>query len=102
MAPTSTTLHRRIYASPLGELTLTASEQGLRSLTWPEEAGGRAPADGPPIGDEPPDVAAVFVVGSYYAAEHVKVRRPLKRGGQPAVRAVAPPALEPAAAPPGS
>ncbi len=46
-------------------------------------------------------LAAAFVVGSYYAAEHIKVRRPLKRGEQPAVRAAAPPALEPAAAPPG-
>ena len=46
MAPTSTTLHRRIYASPLGELTLTTSEQGLRSLTWPEEAGGVRPPTG--------------------------------------------------------
>ena len=82
MAPTSTTLHRRIYASPLGELTLTASEQGLRSLTWPEEAGGRAPADGPPIGDEPPDVAAVFdhviaQLDEYFAGERTEFDVPL-------------------------
>jgi high-affinity iron transporter len=36
-------------------------------------------------------VAALFVVGSYVLAEHMKVRRPLKRGEQPAVRATAPP-----------
>ncbi|MEI2654909.1 MAG: methylated-DNA--[protein]-cysteine S-methyltransferase [Microthrixaceae bacterium] len=82
MAPTSTTLHRRIYASPLGELTLTASEQGLRSLTWPEEAGGRAPADGPPIGDEPSDVAAVFdhtivQLDEYFAGERTEFDVPL-------------------------
>ncbi len=41
-------------------------------------------------------LAAAFVVGSYYAAEHVKVRRPLRRGERPAVRATAPPPLEPA------
>jgi high-affinity iron transporter len=46
-------------------------------------------------------LAALFVVGSYYAAEHVKVRRPQRRGEQPAVRASAPPALEPASMPPG-
>ncbi len=35
--------------------------------------------------------AATFVVGSFYLAEHMKVRRPLKHGRQPAVRASAPP-----------
>jgi high-affinity iron transporter len=32
-------------------------------------------------------LAATFVVGSYFLAEHMKVRRPLKRGEQPARRA---------------
>ncbi len=36
-------------------------------------------------------LAAAFVIGSYYLAEHLKVRRPVKRGEQPAVRASAPP-----------
>jgi high-affinity iron transporter len=36
-------------------------------------------------------LAAGFVVGSYLLAEHLKVRRPVKRGEQPAVRADAPP-----------
>jgi high-affinity iron transporter len=36
-------------------------------------------------------LAAAFVVGSYLLAEHVKVRRPRRRGEQPAVRADAPP-----------
>ncbi len=40
--------------------------------------------------------AALFVVGSYFAAERVRVRRPLKRGEQPAVRAEAPPQPVPA------
>jgi high-affinity iron transporter len=38
-------------------------------------------------------VAAVFVVGSYYAAEYVRVKAPRKRGRQAAVAAEAPPAL---------
>src|SRR3954468_14874933 len=38
-------------------------------------------------------VAALFVVGSYVAAEQVKVKRPQRRGEQPAVRADAPPPL---------
>jgi high-affinity iron transporter len=39
-------------------------------------------------------LAALFVVGSYYLAEHVKVRRPRARGERAAVRAEAPPPLE--------
>jgi high-affinity iron transporter len=35
-------------------------------------------------------LAAVLVIGSYFAAEYVKVRRPSRRGEQPAVRAVEP------------
>ena len=38
-------------------------------------------------------LAATFVIGSYYLAEHMKVRRPRERGAQPAVRAEAPPEL---------
>ena len=34
--------------------------------------------------------AALFVIGSYFAAEHLKVRRPAKRGEAPAVRAAQP------------
>ena len=40
--------------------------------------------------------AAAFVIGSYFAAERMKVRRPLQRGEQPAVRAEAPPQPVPA------
>src|SRR4051794_33709226 len=36
-------------------------------------------------------MAAAFVIGSYFAAEQMKVRRPVKRGEQPAVRAEGPP-----------
>ncbi len=37
--------------------------------------------------------AAALVLGSYFLAEELKVRRPRRRGAQPAVRATAPPAL---------
>ena len=36
-------------------------------------------------------LAALFVVGSYFVAREVKVKRPQRRGEQPAVRASAPP-----------
>ncbi len=38
-------------------------------------------------------LAAGLVVGSYYAAKHVKVRRPIARGEKPAVRATAAPVV---------
>jgi high-affinity iron transporter len=42
-------------------------------------------------------LAAVFVIGSYYLAEHLKVRRPARRGELVAHRrAIEPPTLEPA------
>jgi high-affinity iron transporter len=39
--------------------------------------------------------AAALVVGSYFAADHLKVRKPLRRGEQPAVRATEPALLQP-------
>jgi high-affinity iron transporter len=39
-------------------------------------------------------LAGTFVVGSYVLAEHVKVRRRVRKGERPAVRAEAPPALQ--------
>jgi high-affinity iron transporter len=36
-------------------------------------------------------LAAIFVIGSYWLAKEVKVRRPQRHGLQPAVRAEAPP-----------
>lgn len=41
--------------------------------------------------------AGAFVVGSYHLAEELKVRRPRRHGLEPAQRAEAPPAPEPAA-----
>src|SRR4051794_4114912 len=38
-------------------------------------------------------LAGAFVVGSYYLAEYLKVRKPSREGHQPAVRAAAPPGL---------
>jgi high-affinity iron transporter len=43
-------------------------------------------------------LALVLVVGSYYAAEYLKVRRPARRGEAAAVRSSSPPVSEPARA----
>jgi high-affinity iron transporter len=45
-------------------------------------------------------LAGIFVIGSYYVAEQVKVKRPQRRGEAPAVRAEAPPVAEPRMAEP--
>jgi high-affinity iron transporter len=45
-------------------------------------------------------LAAALVIGSYYGAEYVRVRRPKARGEAPAVRAGAPGPVAPGAAPP--
>jgi high-affinity iron transporter len=42
-------------------------------------------------------LAALFVIGSYYVAERMRVAAPLARGERPAVRAEAPPLPEPTA-----
>jgi high-affinity iron transporter len=42
-------------------------------------------------------LAGILVVGSYVLAEHVKVRRRVQRGEEPAVKSEAPPALAPSA-----
>jgi high-affinity iron transporter len=38
--------------------------------------------------------AAVLVVGSYFAAEYLKVRKPRRRGEDPAVRVIEPALLQ--------
>jgi len=45
-------------------------------------------------------LAAVFVIGSYYVAEQLKVKRPQRRGARPAVRAETPPRVPVSLAPP--
>lgn len=47
-------------------------------------------------------LAGLFVIGSYHLAEYLKVRRPVARGEQPAVRATEAPASREAAAPPAA
>ena len=41
-------------------------------------------------------IAAAFVIGSYFLAEHVRYRRPVKQGRVPGQRPTAPPQLQPA------
>ncbi len=45
-------------------------------------------------------VAAALVIGSYFVAEELRVRRPRRRGGQAGVRAAAPPPVRTTGSPP--
>lgn len=79
---------RRIYRSPLGELTLVAGERGLNELTWPEAPRGSAPTDGPPIGGEPSAVARVLddtvsQLDEYFAGSRTEFDLPLDPAGTP-------------------
>lgn len=40
---TPTDLHRTTIASPVGPLTLVASDRGLRAVLWPDDRAGRVP-----------------------------------------------------------
>ena len=62
---------------------------------------GRLVRDVLDLGDARPRrlLAALFVIGSYYAAEYVKVKRPQRRGLAPAQRAVEVPAGAPVGSP---
>lgn len=59
-----------IMASPVGELTLVASEQGLRAVLWAEERAGRVPL--PERRDDPAHAVlaeAVRQLTAYFAGE---------------------------------
>ena len=42
MMQTNATLHSTTHATPVGELTLVASDQGLRAILWPKLSPARA------------------------------------------------------------
>jgi methylated-DNA-[protein]-cysteine S-methyltransferase len=67
---TSTTLARRRLATPVGELVLVASDQGLRAVLWPDDRPGRVRLD--PCADtasHPVLDAAARQLDEYFAGE---------------------------------
>lgn len=77
----STGYHATRMASPVGELTLVASDAGLRSVTWPNERPRRvAPAPGPGLSfgqGHPVLETAQRQLGEYFAGERTGFDIPL-------------------------
>lgn len=49
---TTSTLRRRVVPSPVGPLTLIASDAGLRAVLWLDDAPGRVPFAAAPVDDD--------------------------------------------------
>lgn len=72
-------LYRKTIASPVGELVLVASDQGLRAILWECDQGGErvrleAQRDAP---DHPVLVAAAKQIGEYFAGTRTAFDVPL-------------------------
>lgn len=72
-------LARAVVDSPIGPLTLVASDAGLRAILWPDEASGRVPlpeavADRP---DHPVLIAAATQLEAWFAGERDDFDLPL-------------------------
>ncbi len=72
-------LARAVVDSPIGPLTLVASDAGLRAILWPDEATGRVPLSGA-IDDRPDHpvlVAAAGQLEEFFAGEREDFDLPL-------------------------
>ncbi|MCB0975890.1 MAG: methylated-DNA--[protein]-cysteine S-methyltransferase [Acidimicrobiales bacterium] len=73
------TLSRAVIDTPIGPLTLVASDEGLRAVLWPDERDGRVPIEGDPRDD--PDypilVEAARQIDEYFRAERRRFDVPL-------------------------
>jgi methylated-DNA-[protein]-cysteine S-methyltransferase len=79
MTATTETLHRTTVESPIGPLTITASERGIRSILWPDdqrpiEAGGTVSSA--PVLEE-----AARQLAEYFAGERTTFDLPLDAVG---------------------
>ena len=76
------TLHRKTIASPVGELTLAASDDGLVAILWEDDAPDRVRlgtlADTP---DHPVLVQAARELGDYFARRRERFSVPLDMRG---------------------
>lgn len=83
MTTTSTTLSAAVVDSPVGPLTLVASETGLRAVLWPNDADGRV-RFGEEINDDPAHptlAAAAMQISEYFAGDRKDFDLPLDPQG---------------------
>ncbi|NLV56939.1 MAG: methylated-DNA--[protein]-cysteine S-methyltransferase [Acidimicrobiales bacterium] len=78
--PTAPTpLATTIVDSPIGPLTLVASDAGLRAVLWPDERTGRVPLDGPSRDDPGHPVLAIAATqfDEWFRGERTRFDLPL-------------------------
>ena len=82
-------LYRTSTDSPVGTLTLVASDAGLVAVLWPDDAPGRVRlAAAEERADHPVLARAVTQIGEYFAGERRSFDLPLAPVGSPFQRAV--------------
>lgn len=74
-------LHSTVIDSPVGPLTLVASDLGLRAILWPHERAGRVPLSDVVDGDHPVLTAATEQLGEYFAGTRQQFDLPLDPSG---------------------
>ena len=67
--------------SPIGPLTLVASDDGLQEIHFPNEAVARPSADGPVDADHPVLAEAARQLGEYFAGARTEFDLPLRPAG---------------------
>ena len=75
------TLHSTNHPSPVGPLTIVASDDGLRAILWPDDASARVPSADDPVpveaSEHPVLAAATAQLDEYFAGERVDFDVPL-------------------------
>lgn len=80
----SSALHRTTMESPVGTLTLIASDLGLRAVLWPEDRIGRVKLATPIVDSATPTLdAATVQLREYFAGGRVSFEVPLDPIGTP-------------------
>jgi len=82
-------LYRSLLPSPIGALTLVASDEGLVAILWPDDAPGRVRlADATTRDDHPVLAAAAEQLSEYFAGTRTRFDLPLAPAGTPFQRDV--------------
>jgi len=75
-------LYRSLLPSPLGSLTLVASDDGLMAILWPDDAPGRVRLAGAVERDDHPVlVATAEQLGEYFSGTRTRFELPLAPQG---------------------
>ncbi len=76
-------MYSALFQSPVGQLTLVASDAGLRAILWPTEKPGRVKLPDINRGDHPVLHATATQLTEYFAGNRQKFDLPLDLHGTP-------------------